>query len=115
MSRENHEIATTVTFRHTESTPALKQYAEEKVTHSLQKFINDPTSVHIILAIDKADHVAEAKLHSKVYDIFAKAVTADLYSAIDKLVDNLESQLRKQKDRISNHKHQPSSKEATAQ
>lgn len=109
MSRENHEIAVTVTFRHVESTPALKQYAEEKITHSLQKFINHETSVHIILAIEKDDHIAEAKFHSKVYDIFGKAVTGDLYSSIDKLVDNLESQLRKQKDRIANHKHQPAS------
>ena len=109
MSRENHEIEITVTFRHTESTPALKSYVEEKITHCLQKYVGQHTTVQIILAVEKSDHIAEAKIHSKIYDIFAKGITHDLYSAIDKLVDNIDTQLRKQKERISNHKHQSAS------
>lgn len=109
MSRDNHEIEISVTFRHTESTPALKSYAEEKITHCLQKYVNHDTTVQIILSVEKTDHIAEAKIHSKVYDIFGKGITHDLYSAIDKLIDNIDTQLRKQKERLSNHKHQNAS------
>lgn len=45
------------------------------------------------------------KVLSKDYDLSGKAVTTDLYSAIDKVVDTLEAQVRKQKDRLRSHKH----------
>jgi len=93
-----------VTFRHTESTAALKSYATDKVINCLLKFVNSPTSVHIILSIEKRDHLAEVTVRSKRFDLVAKATTEDLYSAIDRVVDNLTTQIRKQKDKQTNHK-----------
>lgn len=93
-----------VNFRHTEPTEALTTYATEKVHHCLEKYVRDHTDVHIVLCVEKRDQIAEATVHSKNYDLRARAVTTDLYSAIDKLVDNIVSQLRKQKERQTDHR-----------
>ena len=106
MVKENASINIAVTFRHTESTDALKAYAIEKLTHVIQKFSAYDTEASVVLSVQKLDHTAEVTLHSKVFDAKATATTHDLYAAIDKVSDNVETQLRKQKDRLTDHKHQ---------
>ncbi len=106
MSRTMPEIKVSVTFRHTESTPALKSYATEKVMHCLRKYLSNSADVQIVLEVQKRDHMVEVILRTKGYDITAKEKTEDLYSAIDKVVDNLDKQIRKRKERMQDHKHQ---------
>ena len=105
MSSSEAEINISVTFRHTESTPALKSYATEKLTHCLKKYVSAQTDVHVVLSVEKRDQTVEIKLHNKDYDVSCKASTEDLYSAIDKAIDTVEAQIRKQKDRLRSHKH----------
>ncbi len=100
------DLNISVTFRHTESTPALKSYAQEKVTHCLKKYVSGGAEVQVILSVEKRDHTAEVNVHSKVYNLSGKASTSDLYAAIDKVIDTLDAQLRKQKDRLVTAKHQ---------
>src|SRR5690606_15625009 len=95
-----------VTFRHTESTEALKKYATDKIRQRVQKYVHAPADVHIVLAVEKLDHIAEVHIIRKGVNNTAKAVTGDLYSAIDKLVDTIETQLRRQKERMVSQRHQ---------
>ncbi len=104
-SRTDSQLNITVTFRHTESTPALKSYAIEKISHCVGKYIHVPTDIQIILSVEKRDHTAEVNLKGKEFEVSSKAVTEDLYSAIDKVVDTVEAQVRKQKERLRSHKH----------
>ncbi len=104
------EINIAITFRHTESTEALKSYAHQKVSHCLEKYVSGQADVQLVLCVEKRDHIVEVKLHNKEFDISCKSVTEDLYSAIDKVVDVLEAQIRKQKERLKSHRH-PSIKE----
>ena len=99
-----HNINVSVTFRHTEPTVALKNYANEKITHVAKKFISAATDVHVILIVEKRDHIAEVNFHSGRFDLTARAVEPDLYAAIDRVCDSLEAQLRKQKEKLSDHK-----------
>lgn len=105
----NENINVTVTFRHTESTSALKSYAIDKLSHCLRKYLNNrgdiQADVQVILSVEKRDHVAEAIIRAKPFDVTGKAATGDLYSAIDKVVDTVDAQLRKQKERYTDHKH----------
>lgn len=105
MSRPNPNINISVTFRHTESTDALKAFAIEKVAGAVSKYVGYDTDAQVILLVEKRDHIAEVIVRSKGYDVTAKAITGDLYSSIDKVVDNLDRQLRKQKEILQNHKH----------
>lgn len=67
--------------------------------------MNHDTDAQIVLLVEKRDHVAEVIVHSKGHDVTAKATTGDLYSAIDKVVDTIDGQLRKQKERQIDSKH----------
>ena len=97
----------TVTFRHTEPTEALKAYAVEKLSRVLEKYhVDAAAEIEVILSVEKRDHQVEVNSRSMGFDVHVKAVTEDLYSAIDKVVDTLESQLRKQKDKLVSKKHQ---------
>ena len=100
------ELNISVTFRHTDPTDALRAYAEEKLSNCLKKYISGSADARVVLSVEKRDQVAEIILHAKNHNTTLKATTADLYSAIDKLTDMLEAQLRKQKERLISAKHQ---------
>jgi len=107
MSYQDAPINITVTFRQTEPTEALKTYVTDKLTQVLQKYVRYQTEVKVVLSVQKRDHSAEVMVHTKGYDASGRATTVDLYSAIDKVVDTISTQLRRQKERkVDRHKHQ---------
>ncbi|TMA51074.1 MAG: ribosome-associated translation inhibitor RaiA, partial [Deltaproteobacteria bacterium] len=81
----------TVTFRHVEPTPALRTYAEEKLSR-VKKYLRRPVDAHVILSVAKERHVAEITLKADHVTMFAQEETHDLYSAIDLALDKLEHQ-----------------------
>jgi putative sigma-54 modulation protein len=93
------EITISVTFRHIEPTAALKHYAEEKI-HKIGKYFSHALKAHIILALDtKQRQLAEVELHTHGTMIHGKEQHEDLYAAIDLVIDKIERQVRKQKDK----------------
>jgi putative sigma-54 modulation protein len=94
------DVKVSVTFRHTEPTDALKQYAEEKM-HRLGKYFSQPLDAHVVLSVEsKERQTAEVELHAYGAMIHGKEQTEDLYSAINLVTGNLKRQLQKQKDKI---------------
>jgi len=93
----------TVTFRHVESTDALRDYAKEKVSR-INKYAGAPAEVAIVLSLEKRRHTAEITLSTDGITINAKEVTEDMYSSIDLAVDKLERQVKKHKEKIKDHK-----------
>ena len=94
----------TVTFRHVDSTPALRSYAQDKVARIVRKYLKRPGDAHVILSVSKQRHVAEVTLQADHAPLFAKETTQDLYSAIDLAVEKLEHQAQKLKARRSDRK-----------
>ena len=93
-----------ITGHHIEVTPALREYVTGKVDKVIRHF-DHVTSVHVILSVEKLVQKAEITLHVKGKDIFADSSDTDLYAAIDKLVDKLDRQVLKYKDKQNNHGH----------
>ena len=94
------DVKVSVTFRHTDPTDALKQYAEEKM-HQLGKHFSQTIDAHVVLSAEsKERQTAEVELHAHGGTIHAKEQTEDLYAAIDLVTDNLKRRLQKQKDKI---------------
>jgi putative sigma-54 modulation protein len=93
----------TVTFRHVEPTPALRQHAEEKLAR-IAKYLRRPGDAHVILSVSKDRHTAEIEWQADHMTMFAKEVTHDLYSAIDLAVEKLEHQAHKMKTKRAEHK-----------
>ena len=92
-----------VTFRHLESTDALRDYAREKVSR-IKKYVGTPADVAVVLSLEKHRHQAEITLNTNGITVNAKDVTEDMYAAIDLAVDKLERQVKKHKEKIKDHK-----------
>jgi putative sigma-54 modulation protein len=92
-----------LTFRHVDPTDALRTHAEEKLAR-LKKYLHRPGDAHVILSVSKDRHVAEIALQADHESLFAKEVTADLYSAIDLAVTKLEHQAQRLKQKREMHK-----------
>lgn len=94
----------TVTFRHVDPTPALRDHAERKVTHMVRKYLRRPGDAHVVLSVVKSRHMAEVTLQAQHVSLFAKETTSDLYSAIDLAVAKLSHQAQKLKAKRADRK-----------
>ncbi|MFQ5735731.1 MAG: ribosome hibernation-promoting factor, HPF/YfiA family [Thermodesulfobacteriota bacterium] len=101
-----------VTFRHIETSEPLRSYAEEK-TARLAKYLAEPVEVHWVLTVEKIRHIADATVVGNGVTIKAQADTQDMYSAIDTVIEKLEKQVRKHKEKVKAHKPQSASEPAS--
>jgi len=93
-----------VTFRHLEPNDALKSYSEEKVL-KIERYVPNLNEAHVILSLEKRRNIAEVIVNVNKGKITAKEVSEDnMYSAIDLVMDKIESQARKYKDKLTSHK-----------
>lgn len=94
----------TVTGRHVDVTPAIKEYAAAKLDHIRVEFPRI-LSAHYILEVEKFRQIAELVLVcSNHITIEAREVNDDLYASIDKVVDKVARQIRKYKTKMQNHR-----------
>lgn len=92
----------TITTRNLENTEALKRYAEEKISR-LRKFVDNITSAHVILSVQKHRQIAEVTLHVRDLTIRGEESSDNLYSAIDLVADKIERQILRYKEKIVEH------------
>jgi len=90
-----------VVFRHMETTEALKQYAIDKVS-KIKKYIDAPIEIHVVLSVEKFRHIAEVTFTINGFVVKGQEETEDMYAAIDMVMDKIERQVRKYKDRLKN-------------
>lgn len=93
-----------ITGHHVDVTPALRAYVTEKMQKLVRHF-DQVTSVHVILNIEKLEHLAEANVNAGGRTLFATESANDMYASIDGLVDKLTRQVRRYKERITKHHH----------
>jgi putative sigma-54 modulation protein len=91
-----------ITGHHVEVTPALRAYVTEKM-QKLARHFDQVNSIHVILNVEKLQQQAEATVNAAGRTLFATASDMDMYASIDGLVDKLDRQVRRYKDRITNH------------
>jgi putative sigma-54 modulation protein len=91
-----------VTFRHMDPSDSVRDYAIEKVKR-VEKYLQPPVEVHVILEVDKFMHRAEMNVTAKGVFMSAEDVTSDMYAAIDKAADKLERQVQRHKEKVKDH------------
>lgn len=91
-----------VTFRHMDSSDAIRDYATDKLQR-IEKFLQPPVEAHVILEVVKFTHRAEIDLRAKGVHLSAEETTADMYAAIDKVIDKIERQAEKHKEKVKKH------------
>jgi len=87
-----------ISGHHLDVTSAIKNHVSEKFER-LHRHSDQITSTNIILSVDKLIQKAEAKVHVSGGEFFANSENEDLYAAIDTLVDKLDRQLIKHKEK----------------
>ncbi|EQM74942.1 ribosome hibernation-promoting factor, HPF/YfiA family [Stutzerimonas stutzeri] len=91
-----------ITGLHLEITDALRDYVEEKFDR-LERHFDRIIAVQVILQVEKLKQKAEAALHVAGREVVANAEHGDMYAAIDLLVDKLDRQLIKHKEKQLDH------------
>lgn len=91
-----------LTGHHVEITDALRDYVDNKFT-KLERHFDHINNVHVILNVEKLNQKAEAKMHLDGGEVFAHSEHNDMYAAIDSLVDKLDRQVIKHKEKIKRH------------
>ena len=92
-----------ITFRHLDSTEALKVHAREKVEH-IQRYIDRPSEAHVVLYLENLEHKADINLKAGPFILRGHARSGDMYASIDAAAEKIERQLKKHKERLNNHK-----------
>ena len=98
-----------LTGHHVEITPAIRDYVDEKLAR-IQRHFENATDIHMVLTVEKLEHKAEATLHVRGSTMHAHSVNSDMYAAIDSLTDKLDRQVRKHKEKITDHHARDSQK-----
>ena len=91
-----------VTGHHVDITPALRKYVTSKFERLARHFDN-VRDVHAVLTVEKLQHKAEADLRVSGNHIHADAIEGDMYAAIDVLIDKLDRQIKKHKEKLTDH------------
>ncbi|WP_113907046.1 ribosome hibernation promoting factor [Aliidiomarina celeris] len=91
-----------LTGHHIEITEALRDYVDNKFA-KLERHFDHINNVHVILNVEKLIQKAEATLHLNGGEVFATSEHSDMYAAIDGLIDKLDRQVIKHKEKLKQH------------
>jgi len=93
-----------LTGHHLDITPAIRDYVVAKLDRVTRHF-DHVIDVNVVMSVDKLQHKVEVNLHTRGKDIHVEAIEADMYAAIDALVDKLDRQVLKHKEKRETHRH----------
>jgi len=91
-----------LTGHHVEITPALHDYLNGKLSR-IERHFDSVTSINCILTVEKLRHKAEAKVNVTGGTLYAEAIEDDMYAAIDGLIDKLDRQIVRHKEKLTDH------------
>lgn len=92
-----------VTFRNTGSESWFKDYVTERLSR-IQKYIDKPVDAHVVLSVEKFRYVAEINIMAKGISLVGKEEAKDMQLAIDNVIDKIERQIKKHKEKSREHK-----------
>lgn len=93
-----------LTGHHIDITDALRSYVENKFER-LARHFDHVINAHIVLSVEKLVQKAEATLHLDGGNVFADSAHEDMYAAIDALIDKLDRQVLRYKEKKSSHRN----------
>jgi putative sigma-54 modulation protein len=93
-----------LTGHHMDITDSLRNYVNEKMSR-LERHFDNVTSSHVILSVEKLRHKAEATIQLNGSKVFADSTQENMYAAIDTLVDKLDRQVKKHKEKHAEERH----------
>ena len=96
-------MQTSVTFKNLDPSENLKSYVMEKLDR-FDRLLDNPAEANVVLSVEKFRHIAEININGDKLNINGKEEINDMYSAIDMVMDKLEKQIKKNKQKIREHR-----------
>ena len=93
-------MQTSVTFKNLDPSENLRSYVADKLDR-FDKYLYNPAEANVVLSVEKFRHIAEININGDRLNINGKEETEDMYSAIDMVLDKLEKQIKKSKEKLS--------------
>ncbi len=92
----------TITARHFELTKAIRDYVETSCL-KVKKYFDHIINIHVTLALENSRNLCEIALHASRFNLQSQAEEMDMYLSIDTALDKMEGQIKKLKDRVTDH------------
>lgn len=89
-----------------EITESIRNYVKEKLVR-LEKYFEEPNTIeaHVLIRVRNSEEIIEVTIPTTKYTLRAEEKNADLYAAIDLVIDVLERQIRKNKTKLNKHRN----------
>lgn len=91
-----------ISGHHVELSAALQEYVKSKLQR-IQRHFDHLVDAHVVLGVERQLNKAEATIHVSGNTLHAEAEHDDMYAAIDLMLDKLDRQVRKHKEKLTNH------------
>ena len=88
----------TVTGRNIEITDGIRNHLNDKMDKTIAD-LGEAADVHVALSVEKHRHFAEATVKTKGFTLHSQDETEDLYTSMDKALEKMEKQIRKNKEK----------------
>lgn len=92
----------TISGHQIDLTDSMKNYIGEKMQR-IERHFDHLNSIDVVLHVEKIHHKAEATVNAKGITMHAHADSENMYATIDSLTDKLDTQVRKHKEKITDH------------
>jgi len=92
-------MQTSVTFKNLDPSDHLKSYVTDKLNR-FDRLLDNPAEANVVLSVEKFRHIAEISINGDRMNIIGKDEKEDMYSAIDLVLDKLEKQIKKGKEKV---------------
>jgi len=92
----------TITARHFELSKAIRDYVES-ACEKLSRYFDHIINVHITLALENSRNLCEMSLHASKFSLNSDSEEMDMYLAIDNTIDKMEAQIKKLKEKVTDH------------
>jgi putative sigma-54 modulation protein len=86
-----------------EPSEKLKEYSHDKLAR-LEKYLDAVIDAEVVMTVEKFRHRAEVLIASDGLKIKAEEETEDMYAALDMVVDKLEKQIKRHREKLKDHK-----------
>ena len=89
-----------ISGHHVELSAALQEYIRNKMKR-IERHFDHVMDVHVVLGVERQLQKVEATIHVAGNNLHAESEHDDMYAAIDLLIDKLDRQVRKHKEKIT--------------
>jgi len=101
-----------ITGRNIDLTEAMKNYVQKKIKR-LEKYLEEPIDIQVVLNVEKFRQIAEVNISSKSGNFYGSEESHDIYASIDVVMDKLEEQVRRKKEKLQQRPREPFMEELT--